>query len=155
MAFSPPTGVTFHTTLNVPVAVLATVLRRAVCFLQGLEVSSPPLRLYHDWWQHDGLHFDRQSITFHDLFSMIDTPCAIFEATPDDHDVFVGIAPEGNLWYLRFRADWDADDQSIIGGFAITVPSYLASAFRNEVASSPELVLFEEESGIYYKRVMA
>ncbi len=155
MSFSPPPGVTFHTTDDVLVAVLSTVLRRVASFLQGLQLSSPPLRLYHDWWQHDGLHFERQRITFHDLFGMIETPRAAFEATPDDHEVFVGIAPEDSSWYLRFRAEWDADDQSIVGGFAITVPCDLAAAFRAEVASSFEHQLVEEASESYYRRVMA
>src|SRR5262245_57839227 len=71
MAFSPPQGITFYTEDEVAVTELCTILRRVAVFLQGLQVSSPPLRLYHDWWEHDGLHFERRAITFHDLFAMV------------------------------------------------------------------------------------
>ena len=143
---------TFHTVDDVPVAALSTVLRRVASFLQGLQLSSPRLRLYHDWWEHDGFHFERRVITFHDLFAMIETPRAIFEATPDEHEVFVGVAPEDTRWYLRFRAEWGADDQSIIGWFAITVPSELAARLRVEMASEHRLA--EEAAESYYKRIM-
>ena len=154
MSFSPPSGVTFHTTEDIPVAVLSAILRRAASFLQASQLSSPPLRLYHDWWQHDGLHFEKQRITFHDFFGMVETPRAIFEATPDGHEVFVGVAPEQSGWYLRFRAEWDADGQGIVGGFGITVPSDLAAAFRKDIASSFEHQLVEEPSESYYRSVM-
>jgi hypothetical protein len=154
MSFSPPGGVTFHTAEEVAVSDLCALLRPVVVFLQGLQMSSPRLRLYHDWWQHDGLHFDRRAITFHDLFAMVETPRAIFEATPDDHEVFVGIAPEDAGWYLRFRAEWDADDRSIVGNFAVTVPSEKAPAFATEVAALSQHRLVEEAAERYYERVI-
>jgi hypothetical protein len=154
MSFSPPSGVTFHTTDDVPVAVLSAILRRVASFLQALQLSSPPLRLYHDWWQHDGLHFEKQRITFHELFGMVETPRAVFEATPGDDEVFVGVAPEQSGWYLRFRAEWDAEGRSIVGGLGITVPSDLAAAFKSEVKSLFERHLVEEASESYYRTVM-
>jgi hypothetical protein len=154
MSFSPPDGVTFHTDEELAVADLCTLLRRVAVFLQSSQVSSPNLRLYHDWWQHDGLHFDRCAITFRDLFAMIETPRAIFEATPDDHEVFVGIAPEDTGWYLRFRAEWDADDRTIVGSFAVTVPFETASAFTAEVAAPSQHRLVEETAARYYERVI-
>jgi hypothetical protein len=152
MSFSPPQGITFHREDGIAITELCALLRRVAVFLQGLQLSTPALRLYHDWWEHDGLHFERRVITFHDLFAMVETPRAIFEATPDDHDVFVGIAPEDARWYLRFRAEWDGHDQGIVGEFAITVPSELATGFRTEVGSEHRLV--EEGAESYYKRVM-
>jgi len=154
MSFSPPSGLTFHTVNDVPVVLLSAGLSRVVSFLQALQVSSPNLHLYHDWWQHDGLHFERSRIKFHDLFGMVETPQALFEATPADDEVFVGIAPDDNSWYLRFRVEWDVDDQGIIGRFAITVPAALGEAFRAEVALSFERLLVEEASENYYKRII-
>src|SRR5258708_17435787 len=63
---------------------------------------------------------------------------------PDDHEVFVGVAPEDAGWYLRFRAEWDADDRSIVGGFAVTVPSERASAFTTEIVILSQHRLVEE-----------
>jgi hypothetical protein len=154
MSFSPPRGVTFHTAEEIGVSDLCALLRRVAVFLQGLQLSSPSLRLYHDWWQHDGLHFDRRAITFHDLFAMIETPRAIFEATPDDHEVFVGVAPEDAGWYLRFRAEWDSDHRSIVGSFAVTLPSERVPAFTTEVAALSQHRLVEEAAERYYERVI-
>jgi hypothetical protein len=151
MTFSPPQGITFRTEDEIAVNDLCAVLRRIARFLQGLQLSSSPLRLYHDWWEHDGLHFDRGVITFHDLFAMVEMPRAIFEATPDEDEVFVGVAPEDAHWYLRFRAGWSGDNRSIGGKFAITIPSELAADFRAEIAAERRLV--EESAESYYKRV--
>lgn len=154
MSFSPPEGVTFRSAEEIAVSDLGALLRRVAGFLQGLQLSSQSLRLYHDWWQHDGLHFDRRAITFHDLFAMIETPRAIFEATPDDPEVFVGVAPDHAGWYLRFRAEWDVDNRSIVGSFAVTVPSERAPAFAAAVAALSQHRLVEEAAARYYERVI-
>jgi hypothetical protein len=154
MPFSPPAGVTFHTAGEIAVSELCALLQRVAVFLQSLQLSSPSLRLYHDWWQHDGLHFDRRAITFSDLFSIIQTPRAIFEATPNDHDVFVGIAPESAEWYLRFRAEWDVDDQRIVGSFAVTVPLGKARVFTTEIGATSQHRIVEEAAETYFARVI-
>ena len=154
MTFSPPSGVTFHTAEEISASDLCVLLQRVAAFLQGVQSSTSNLRLYHDWWQHDGLHFARRAITFQDLFSMIETPHAIFEATPDDHEVFVGVASEDAGWYLRFRAEWDPDDRSIVGSFAVTVPSDRAPAFSTAVAALSQHRLIEEAADKYYARVI-
>jgi len=155
MSFTPPNGVAFHITDEIPVADLCASLRRVISFLQNLDVSSPRLRLYHDWWEHDGLHFDKGSINFHELFAMVETPRALFDATPDEHAVFVGIAPEDSRWYLRFRAEWDADEKNIVGRLAVILPSELGAAFKQEVVASVQLPLAEMSSEYYYKKVNA
>jgi hypothetical protein len=154
MTFSPPDGVTFHIAEEVAVSDLCVLLCRVVVFLQGLQSSSESLRLYDDWWEHDGLHFSRSTITFHDLFAMIETHPAIFEATPDDFGVFVGVASEDAGWYLRFRAELDSDDHSIVGRFAVTVPSVIAPAFSTEVSALSQHRLIEEAANRYYERVI-
>ena len=154
MAFSPPHGVTFHTESEIAVTDLCALLRRVAAFVQGLQVSLPRLRLYHDWWQHDGLHFERGAITFHDLFAMVATPRAIFESTPNEDEVFVGVSPDDAGWYLRFRAGWDADDESIVGSFAVTLPAERAQIFSMDVADSSEHRLVEEAAESYYARVI-
>jgi len=153
MSFSPPKGVTFHTP-KIALADLCKLLRQSVAFLQELQPSSSSLRLYHDWWQHDGLHFDRQALTFQELFAMVQTPRAIFEATPDDDEVFVGVAPEDGGWYLRFRAEWDADGRKLVGGFAVTVPAEKAPAFSTEVGATSPHRLVGEPAERYYERVI-
>jgi hypothetical protein len=154
MSFKPPTGLTFHTLDDIPVVLLSSALRRVALFLQASQVSSAKLQLYHDWWQHDGLHFEKSRITFHNLFAMIETPRSIFEATPADEVVFIGVAPEDNRWYLRFRAEWDADDQSIVGSLAVVIPAELSESFRAEIASSFDGLLAEQAAESYYQSVI-
>jgi hypothetical protein len=85
---------------------------------------------------------------------MVETPCAIFDATPDEHAVFVGVAPEDTQWYLRFRAEWDDDEKNIVGRFAVVLPPESAAAFTKKVASSAESPFVESSSQTYYKNVM-
>ena len=131
------------------------MLQRIARFLQDLQTSSPELCRYDDWWEHDGLHFEKGPASFHDLFAMVATPRSIFETTPDDHEVSIGISPRDGAWYLRFRAGWDAEDQVIIGCFALILPTELAAAFRAEVGPALACDLSEEPSEAYYQRIVA
>ena len=154
MSFTPPNGVVFRIAEEIPVADLCELLRRVVRFLQDLSLSAPSLRLYHDWWEHDGLHFDKGGIKFHDLFAMVETPRAVFDATPDEHAVFVGVAPEDSQWYLRLRAEWDCDEKNIVGTFAVILPSDLVAAFAEEVQSSAKHPFEQLSSESYYREVI-
>jgi len=155
MPFTPPNGVAFHIADEIPVVDLCALLRRVVVFLQDLGLCSPSLRLYQDWWEHDGLHFDKGSIKFHDLFAMVETPRAIFDATPDDNAVFVGVAPQDSRWYLRFRAEWDADEKNIVGRFDFILPSDLVAVFTREVLPAMKQPYEQMPSESYYKEVIA
>lgn len=145
-SFSPPPGVVFQIEDEISAGELCALLRRVAVFLQELEPSSPRLRLYHDWWEHDVLHFDERAITFHELFEMIETPRAVFDATPDEHAVFVGVAPEDARWYLCFCAEWDAVQKNIVGRCAVILTSGLVAQFRNEVVVSEVHRMVEESS---------
>jgi hypothetical protein len=156
MPFSPPSGLAFHTAdAEVPAAGLVTALQRVAAFLQSLPRSTPHLWRYEDWWEHDGLHFDRGRASFHDLFAMIASPRSVLEATPDDFRVYVGVAPEDGAWYLRFRAEWDDEGRHVVGAFGVVVPAAAVNAFRTEVASRSETPLAEDASDAYYASLMA
>jgi hypothetical protein len=71
---------------------------------------------YEDWWEHDGMHFRRESIDIHRLFEIVKSPQSSLEAMPGDLDVFVGIGPENNTWYLRFYLAWDEEGHELSGG---------------------------------------
>ncbi len=130
------------------------MLRRVSSFLEGLAVDLPPLIRYDDWWEHDGLHFERGRLTFRDLWQIAQTARSLLNATPDDHAVFIGIAPEDNRWYLRFRVEWDEDDNDIVGRFTVIVPSDIAERFRNEVVPRLPIGLEEAEARQYYEKVV-
>ena len=155
MPFTPPKGVVFRIADEIPVADLCSEMRRVVVFLQDLSLSSPLLRFYHDWWEHDGLHFDKGSIKFRELFAIAETPRALFDAAPDDHAVFIGVAPEDSRWYLRFRTEWDADEKNVVGRFDVILPSDLVAAFTREVLPGVKHPFEQVPSESYYKEVIA
>jgi hypothetical protein len=151
MSFSPPDGVAFHIEREVPIVDLCPLLRRVVSFLQNLQPSPAKLGLFDDWWGHDGLHIKKRSLSFRELVRMIESPRSIFEATPDEHEVFVGVAPGDNRWYLRFRAEWDGHDLAIIGCLAVILAADLAVSFRENIVSSSVPGLTEEPAQSFYK----
>lgn len=120
--FSPPPGVNFHCRKDWPIAALSKALHQVCAFIQDFELDSPLTR-YEDWWEHDGLHFNRGAITLHDLFGLVESPQSLLNAMQGDDRVFVGIAPADATWYLRFYADWDEQGSELIGRFDITLPA--------------------------------
>lgn len=67
-----------------------------------------------------------------------------------DDDVFIGIAPSDNIWYLRFYMNWDDEGFNLIGRFDITLPLELASRFRDEVVKTSATPLSEQDSQTFY-----
>ena len=130
--FVKPKGINFLS-INVLSAVeLSNVLCKTVSFIQQLEPYAK-LKRYEDWWEHDGLHFYRDSINLEEFFKIVHSPKSILEAMPGDFEVFVGIAPENNIWYLRFYLDWDENEENLVGRFDITFSNELAENFEREV----------------------
>jgi hypothetical protein len=151
--FRPPAGRSFFCPELIPLTALAHDLRKVAAFLQAAWPDAP-LNLFADWWQHDGLHFHTDVITFHTLFTMISSPRAIYEAMPGDDDVRVGVAPARAEWYLRFYAAWDDDGEQIEGDYELTLPAGLADTFRIELLSSLQAPVAEEDAENYFKRII-
>ncbi len=153
--FRKPEGVNLSLGRDVPAALLAQALCRAVAFVQDTEPDGAPLQLYHDWWEHDGLHFHRRNITLHHLFEMVQSPRTLLAAMPGDEDVFVGVAPDSGGWYLRFYLRWADDDVSLVGRFDITVSAPHADRLRQRVFTALSLPVREQEAGAYYRSIGA
>ena len=119
-SFEKPNGVCFYTEDPVDAETLASTLRSVA---RALQSKDPYVRLhrYDDWWEHDGLHFHRLVIDFHTLFELLHSPRSLLESTPTDDSVFVGIAPESDHWYLRYRVEWNDDETSLDGRCAIII----------------------------------
>ena len=153
MPFEPPTGIAFHTEGEVRGDDLVATARRVAVFLEGFICTLEPLRTFHDWWEHDGLHFEKTRVTFPELFALIATARTMLDATPDDDHVYLGIAPEECDWYLRFRAKRDETYGEIMGTFGVIMPYDAAAVFKFEVEPRCEVDLIEEPSKTYYARV--
>ena len=151
--FSKPQGVTFSCVDNVSGDELAIALCRTASFLQA-DGPYLPLNLYHDWWEHDGLHFYRRGIDFDELFKMICSPRALLEAMPGDDYVFVGVAADDDKWYLRFYLFWDEEGFKLFGRFDVTLPYSLQAEYQNEVVQKLTFAMAETESAAYYKSII-
>jgi hypothetical protein len=155
MLFTPPVGVAFHTDGQVRGDELVATVRRVVAFLEGFIWTPDRLRVFDDWWEHDGLHFERTVVKYVDLAAMTASPRAMLDATPDDDCVYVGIAPQEAEWYLRFRAMRDETYGEIVGAFGVVIPDDVATLFKLDVKPRCEATLTELPSKSYYARVRA
>jgi hypothetical protein len=88
--FEPPVGTTFRTNALMQDE-LAALLHAVVAFLEATDPHAPLTR-YDDWFEHDGMHVLRGKITFAILWEIVATPQVIFEETPQDDDVRIGIS---------------------------------------------------------------
>ena len=150
--FVPPIGINFHLQQPIPLDLLSDALCKIVVFMQAND-KYKTLKLYSDWWQHDGLHFDGDHINILELLEIVKAPQAILGFMPGDDYVRVGIAPESLEWYLRFYAV-EANNHLRQGDFDITLPKQLSEKFRQEVMKNLGLSIQEEPSTSYYSRIM-
>jgi hypothetical protein len=150
--FSPPVGITFHTIENQPASSISRCLCRIVSLLHSHRFVGS-LERYDDWLEHDGLHFKRGQMDVHQLFEVIGSARSLLEATPNDHEVCIGVAPADEEWYLRFRAEWDEEENFVVGRFDITLPPDLAELLRLDIAAVTECHLAEEPSMDFFARI--
>ena len=151
--FIKPKGINFSSTEDLSAIELSKVLCRTASFIQNLEPYTE-LERYDDWWEHDGLHFHRGKITFDELFKIINSPKNLLEGMSGDFDVFIGIAPKNNSWYLRFYLDWDTNEENLVGRFDITFPNELANNFDEEVLKQFDLEMKKQNVEDYYQSIM-
>lgn len=130
---------------------LALTLRRTASFVQDIEPHGAKLHRYHDWWEHDGLHFPQDTVSIHELFEIVESPRSLLAAMPGDENVFIGVAPDSELWYLRFYLSWDDEGFELSGRFDITLPTYLASGFQQRMINAVDLE--EQDAEAYYNTI--
>jgi hypothetical protein len=150
-SFKPPEGVNFGCEGLVPIASLSIDLRRIVAFLQD-KYPYAVLKRFEDWWQHDGLHFEKGRLDWHGLFEIVGSAKAIYESMQGDDYVRVGVAATDGNWYLRFYAWWDDEGEFPKGDYDITLPAGLAEEFRG-VIPSLKASIREEASKEYFGRL--
>jgi hypothetical protein len=150
--FVKPIGINFRSDNELSSNVLWKSLCLVVSFLQSVDPYKE-LHWYWDLWEHNGseesLGHNKQ-IDFHQLFKIIESPRNLLYTMTTDNDVFIGIAPSDNTWYLRFYMNWDDEGFNLIGRFDITLPLELATRFRDEVVKTSPTQLSEQDSQTYY-----
>ncbi len=152
MGFRPPIGTTFRTKA-VSLGTLSHCLCRIASFIQN-EMNVRQIVWYEDWWQHDGCHFEWKRTDIHGLFAVVGTGRTVFQSTPGDTHVHVGVAPLDGTWYLRYRADWNEDESELVGGFDLTLPEPWPGEFRRLVIPQLGCAVIEEPSIHYFARIM-
>ena len=111
-----PKGVTFSSRDCVAIEELRAALIRIARYLQE-KAPHQPLIQYEDWWQHDGLHFEKKRIQLSDLFFYLSTNKSLLESVSEDFEVRVGISDTDHRWYLRYIVDWDEEEKALEGNF--------------------------------------
>jgi hypothetical protein len=130
--FRPPRGECFASESECQLTKVSRDLCKIAAHLQSLDLFAKLMR-YDDWYNHDELYFERGSIDFHGLFQLVQTPRDLLAATPDDEYVHVGVVPEDRSWYLRFRAEWDEQGESLVGEYSVTLSDALLEVFEAEI----------------------
>lgn len=148
----PPEGTNFSCQYPVPIASLSGDLCKIAAFLQD-KFPHDTLQRFDDWWQHDGLHFEKGTLDWHGLFAIVGSPKGIYESMSGDDDVRIGVASSDGKWYLRFYASWDDEGEFLEGDYDITLPSGLAKEFR-EVIPSLKAIIQGEASQAYFARIV-
>jgi hypothetical protein len=152
--FTEAKGINFSCPDDLPATELSRALCKTASFIQQINPYDNLYR-YDDWWEHDGLHFYREAINVEKLFDLVNSPKSLLEAMQGDFNVFNGIAPKDNSWYLRFYLEWDESDSNLVGRFDITFSKSLAEQYKNEVLSSLNLNMQERESENYYQSILS
>lgn len=150
----PPDGIVFFTPDENPLVAVSADLCKIASFLQDREPSAPLCR-FDDWWEHDGLHFEKGNLDIHALFQIVGTPRSLLWAMPGDHRVFVAVAPTDRAWYLRFFADWDENDESLVGEYSMTMNRTLVDPFQTSVVPKLRCSVERELSSGYFDRIGA
>jgi hypothetical protein len=150
--FIRPEGINFSCSDDLSAPVLSQALCRTVSFLQSLNPYQK-LHKYEDWWEHDSLHFYRESVNFDTLFNIINSPRSLLYSMPGDEGVFIGVAPDDSSWYLRFYLAWDDEGFNLLGRFDITVPPALTQRYMKEVVERVNIGMKQQDAGAYYKSI--
>jgi hypothetical protein len=88
-------------------------------------------------------------------FAVLTSPRALIESMSDDDHVFAGLGPEDESWYLRYRADWNSNNEALVAAYGIALTDSLALRFRAEVAAMLICAPAKERSHEYFKRIMS
>lgn len=151
--FKKTKGINFSCVEEISANDFSIALSKIVKFIKNLA-SFQKLERYDDWWEHDGLHFYRSSITLQDLFNIVSSPKSLSEAMTGDWYVFIGIAPVNNDWYLRFYLNDEDGEDELVTHFDITFPNEIAERFKVEVLSKLNLEIQEQDAETYYQSII-
>jgi hypothetical protein len=137
VGFRPPHGVCFASEKQCQLAQVSRDLCKIAAYLKSLDLFGRLVR-YDDWYNHDGLYFERGLTDLHGLFQLVQTPRDLLAATPDDDYVYLGVVPEDRRWYLRFRAEWDDQGEALVGAYSVTLSDALRETFEAEIVPTLE-----------------
>jgi hypothetical protein len=149
--FVEPKGINFSSVEDLSATELSEALSKIVGFIQRIDLYKN-FEQYADWREHDGLHSHRNSIGFEELRRIVGSPTSLSAAMPGDFDVFIGIAPPDNSWYLRFYLN--DEDKEIIARFDVTFSNPIAARFKQEVLNKLDISLKERDAKTYYRSII-
>lgn len=152
--YLPPDSVTLWTDRGRALTDISHDLCRIVAFLQTHQ-HGDAMERFHDWWEHDALHFPQGSIDVAEVFRVVGTPRSLIESMPGEHRVFIAVSPKSRSWYLRFLAYWDDDDSNLLGEYSIALAEPLSTEFAEQAASNLKCPVAHGETIAYFRRIEA
>lgn len=153
ISFNEIYGINFSIVNEISAFDLSKLLCKITNFLQTISPDGK-LEQYDDWLEHDGLNFHKKSIDFNELFSIIQTPQNIYDAMPEDFNVFIGIAPQNKIWYLRFYLDIDERIENSVGRMDITLDENSAKFFEAEIINETNFSFNRRNAQEFYNSIM-
>ena len=150
MRFQEPSGINFRPAMPILIKEMEDTLPLIWRFVSAKD-PSPILLRYEDWWQHDGLHFEKGKITREVFSKMIGSKGEIIKSMSGDFNVRIGIASPKMEWYLRYYV---AIEEDILDGYYdVTVPLTWENEFEAEVGMSLKTPFVKEDAEGFYKAI--
>ena len=146
-------GINFSIVGEISAPDLSELLCKTTNFLQKVSPDEK-LEQYEDWLEHDGLNFHKKSIDFEELSGIIQTPKTIYDAIPEDFNVFIGIAPQNKFWYLRFHLGCDENIENAVGRMDITLDENSAKLFEAEIINQTNFSFNRRNAREFYNSIM-
>lgn len=150
--FLPGAGKVYFTEHASPLVDVSNDLCRVAAFLQHRSPTST-VEFFHDWWEHDGLHFHKGETSFHDLFRIVGTTRALIESMTGEHRVFLAFSPADRAWYLRFFASWDDDNMTLNGEYSLALGDDLSGDFEANVQPRLKCGISTDIPRRYFQRI--
>lgn len=144
-----PEGINYSCSKEIDSYELSKNLLLIVSFLKQINPFTE-LHQYNDWWEQDGCHFSDGKTDFEELLEMITQNNLQMCFILSDFNVFIGIAPKDNSWYLRFYLD----EEENLGRFDITLPDEMAEVFEKEVLNKLTLEMKKQSAETYYNSII-
>jgi hypothetical protein len=153
----PSEGLVFHTVDRddtCPILAVSRDLCKIAACLQEHHPYATLVRI-EDWWEHDGLYFDRGTCDWHAVFDVVGSPRSLLNSMQGDDRVNLGVGTADRAFYLRFLVDWDDTGVVLWGRYSVTLNPTLAASLAATVTRELTCLIEREDAASYFDKILA